>query len=399
YNGGQKWVQLKAGLPTIAVRDMVIQERENDLVLATFGRGFYILDNYSPLREIKPALVEKDAHMFPVKDALVYVQTSKKYGQGSTYFTAPNPDFGAVFTYYLKEVPKTDKQIRQEKEKELFKEGKPIPQPTWKELEDEGKEVAPYLIFTIKDKDGNVVRKLNEKPSKGVNRVNWNLRYAGTFPINLRNDKFNPLNNDRGFWLVLPGEYTVSVSMYKKGEISELLGDQKFTVKPLDNTTLPAPDREAMVEFKRNFAELSRVMQGAIEFNEELVDKIAYLKQAIVTSPGVSQELLIEAEKIEKELDEILFTFEGVQPKASREEIPPGPVPLARRLQAVFWGQSGSTSAITETSKMAYQIIQEELPELIDRLENIEKVDIKELEEKLNEAGAPYTPGRILKIN
>ncbi|MGM0407693.1 MAG: WD40/YVTN/BNR-like repeat-containing protein, partial [Bacteroidota bacterium] len=201
YNGGQKWVQLKAGLPTIAVRDMVIQERENDLVLATFGRGFYILDNYSPLREIKPALVEKDAHMFPVKDALVYVQTSKKYGQGSTYFTAPNPDFGAVFTYYLKEVPKTDKQIRQEKEKELFKEGKPIPQPTWKELEDEGKEVAPYLIFTIKDKDGNVVRKLNEKPSKGVNRVNWNLRYAGTFPINLRNDKYNPLNNDRGFWL------------------------------------------------------------------------------------------------------------------------------------------------------------------------------------------------------
>ncbi|MGM0407672.1 MAG: hypothetical protein ACQERU_06790, partial [Bacteroidota bacterium] len=86
-------------------------------------------------------------------------------------------------------------------------------------------------------------------------------------------------------------------------------------------------------------------------------------------------------------------------PKASREEIPPGPVPLARRLQAVFWGHSGSTSAITETSKMAYQIIQEELPELIDRLENIEKVDIKELEEKLNEANAPYTPGRILKIN
>ncbi|MFP4025955.1 MAG: VPS10 domain-containing protein [Thiohalospira sp.] len=399
YNGGEKWIQLKAGLPTIAVRDMVIQERENDLVLATFGRGFYILDDYSPLRDINPTLVEKQAHMFPIKDALAYVQTSKKYGQGSTYFTAPNPEFGATFTYYMKEVPKTDKQIRQEKEKELFEAGKPIPQPSWKELEDEAKEIAPYLIFTIKDQDGNVVRKINEKPAKGVNRVNWNLRYAGTFPINLRNDKFNPLNNDRGFWLVMPGDYTVSVSMYKKGEIVDLLGDQKFTVKPLKNTTLPAPNPEAMVEFKRNFSELGRVMQGAIEFNKELIDKVAHLKQAIATSPGVSHELLMEAEKIEKNLDDILYTFEGSQPKASREEIPPAPVPLTTRLQYVYWGQSNTTSAITQTSKMAYQIIQEELPALIEKLENIKNTDIKNLEEKLNQANAPYTPGRILKLN
>src|SRR6056297_1264079 len=247
YNGGEKWTQLKSGLPTIAVRDMVIQERENDLVLATFGRGFYILDDYTPLRDINPALLEKDAHLFPIKDALVYAQTSKKYGQGSTYFTAPNPDFGAIFTYYLKEVPKTDKQIRREKEKELFEAGKPIPQPTWKELEDEAKEVKPYLIFTIKDQNGNVVRKLNKKPSKGLNRVNWDLQYTSTFPINLRNDEFNPLNNDRGFWLVLPGQYSVSVSMYKKGEIISLIDEKDFTVKPLDNNTLPAPDQKSML--------------------------------------------------------------------------------------------------------------------------------------------------------
>ncbi|MEE4196988.1 MAG: hypothetical protein V2I54_05045 [Bacteroidales bacterium] len=399
YNGGDKWIQLKAGLPTIAVRDMVIQERENDLVLATFGRGFYILDDYSPLREINPTLVDKEAHLFPVKDALVYVQTNKKSSQGSTYYTAPNPEFGAIFTYYLKELPQTDKQIRQNKEKELFEAGKPIPQPTWKELEDEAKEIAPYLIFTIKDQHGNVVRKLNEKPARGVNRVSWDLKYASTFPVNLENDKFNPLNNDRGFWLVLPGEYSVSVAMYKKGEIIPLMGEQGFTVKPLNNTTLPAPDREAMVQFKRNFAELGRVMQGAIELNEELLKKIAYVKQAIVTSPNVSQELLFEAEEIEKELEDILFTFEGNQPKASREEIPPAPVPLTRRLQYVYWGQSNTTSAITKTSKMAYQILQEEIPVLIEKLENIQNVEIKTLENKLNEADVPYTPGRILKLN
>lgn len=399
YNNGGKWIQLKAGLPTIAVRDMVIQERENDLVLATFGRGFYILDDYSPLREINPTLVEKEAHLFPVKDALVYVQTSKKSSQGSTYYTAPNPDFGAIFTYYLKEVPKTDKQIRQEKEKELFEAGKPIPQPSWTELEEEAKEIAPYLIFTIKDQDGVVVRKINKKPAKGIHRVNWDLQYASTYPINLKNNKFNPLNNDRGFWLVLPGAYSVSVSMYKKGEIVPLIDEQKFTVKPLKNTTLPAPNREKMVEFKRNFAELGRVMQGAIELNKELLNKVAHLKQAIVTSPNASQELLFDAESIEKELDEIRFTFEGNQPKASSEEIPPAPVPLTRRLQYVYWGQSNSTSAITQTSKMAYQIIQEKLPVLIEKLEEINNVKIKNLENKLNKANVPYTPGRILKLN
>lgn len=399
YNGGKQWTQLKSGLPTIAVRDMVIQERESDLVLATFGRGFYILDDYSPLREINPPLLEKDAHLFPIKDALLYVQTSKKSSQGSTYYTAPNPDFGAIFTYYLKETPKTDKQIRKEKEKELFEAGKPIPQPSWTELEEEAKEVAPYLVFTIKDQDGVVVRKINKKPAKGVNRINWDLRYAATYPINLRNNKYNPLNNDRGFWLVLPGEYSVSVSMYKKGEFVDLIDEQKFTVKPIKNNTLPAPNREDMVEFKRNFAELGRIMQGAIELNKELLNKVAHLKQAITISPNAPQELLIDAESIEKELDDILFAFEGNKPKASSEEIPPAPVPLSRRLQYVYWGQSNSTSAITQTSKMAYQIIREELPVLIEKLENINNVEIKNLEKRLNEANVPYTPGRILKLD
>ncbi len=244
-----------------------------------------------------------------------------------------------------------------------------------------------------------MVRKINKKPAKGINRVNWDLQYASTYPINLKNDKFNPLNNDRGFWLVLPGNYSVSVSMYKKGEFIPLIDEQKFTVKPLKNTTLPAPNREKMVEFKHNFAELGRVMQGAIELNKELINKVAHMKQAIVTSPNISQKLLFDAESIEKELDEIRFTFEGNQPKASSEEIPPAPVPLTRRLQYVYWGQSNSTSAITQTSKMAYQIIQEKLPVLIEKLEEINNVKIKNLENKLNKANVPYTPGRILKLN
>ena len=132
------------GLPTIPVRDMDIQKRENDLVLATFGRGIYILDNYSPIREFTPAILEKEAHLFSIKDALMFPIMDAKYGQGADYYSAQNPAYGATFTYYLKEAPKTLKQKR----KEVEKKDNP-PYPTLEELRLEEEEEAPYLLFTI----------------------------------------------------------------------------------------------------------------------------------------------------------------------------------------------------------------------------------------------------------
>ncbi|RLD75211.1 MAG: glycosyl hydrolase, partial [Bacteroidetes bacterium] len=133
-DGGKIWTQLKSGLPSVAVKDMVIQERETDLVLATFGRGFYILDDYSPLRVLSKELLDSGAYIFPVKDALMYTMTRGRYGQGSTPYFSKNPDFGAVITYYVKEAPKTLKQIRKEEEKKLIKDKKPIPIPGMEEL-------------------------------------------------------------------------------------------------------------------------------------------------------------------------------------------------------------------------------------------------------------------------
>ncbi|MFN3239366.1 MAG: hypothetical protein ACE37D_20250, partial [Pseudomonadales bacterium] len=94
-NSGQKWRKLGAGLPTIAVRDLEIQRRENDLVLATFGRGFYVLDDYTPLRELKEEDLQNEAHLFPIKDATIFFQASPLgYGKngfmGASYYNAPN---------------------------------------------------------------------------------------------------------------------------------------------------------------------------------------------------------------------------------------------------------------------------------------------------------------------
>lgn len=166
-------MKFQSGLPDIQIPQIAIQERENDLVIATFGRGFYILDDYSPLRHVNAeTLKSEDALLFPVKDALMYIEEGGRYGTGSMYYTAPNPPFGATFTYYLKEVPETLKQQRLKKEKELFKNGEPIPQPSREVLVKEENEIEPYLVFTIRDEAGEVIRRLYEKPKKGSTGCN-----------------------------------------------------------------------------------------------------------------------------------------------------------------------------------------------------------------------------------
>ena len=87
-------------------------------------------------------MLQQGAVIFPVRDAMMFIQTGGKYGQGSNFYTSPNPEYGATFTYYIKDVPKTLTQKRHEKEKELFKESKPIPQPTAEDLRKEKEEKA-----------------------------------------------------------------------------------------------------------------------------------------------------------------------------------------------------------------------------------------------------------------
>jgi photosystem II stability/assembly factor-like uncharacterized protein len=394
-NGGETWTQLKSGLPSVAVKDMVIQERESDLVLATFGRGFYILDDYSPLRLLSKELLDSNAYIFPVKDALMYTFKREKYGQGSTPWFAPNPDFGAIFTYYVKEVPKTLKQERKEREKELVKDKAPIPIPTMEELRAEEKEISPYLIFTITDEDGNVVRKIKERMSKGINRLSWSLTYPARGSVRLRNDKYSPLANDRDGMGVMPGKYYVSMARYYRGGITELAGPVPFEARVLNNVTLPAPDRAAMLAFQDKASRLVRAMNAAEQLAEDLAKRVEYVKQSIENTPEAPDGLMARALALSEELDGILWTFNGQQPKASSEENLPAPVPLNDRLGALIYSHWNSTSRVSETQQQMYDILAEEFPPVLEQLKNIAEVELKALEMELDAIGAPWTPGRI----
>lgn len=397
-NGGQHWIKLGAGLPDVAVRDIAIQKREKDLIIATFGRGFYILDDYSALRELSAdKLKNSPALLFPVRDALMYIEQNARYGTGSAYFLAPNPPFGATFTYYVKEVPQTLKQMRLKKEKALFKKGMPIPQPTKEQLEKEKNETGPYFVFTIKDKNGTVVRKLYKKANKGIHRATWDLRYMNPSPVRLRKGKFNPLSNGSDGMLALPGNYTVTLSMFHNGAVKTLAGPVTFTAKVLNNTTLPAKDRVELNAFFDQISDVWRVASGAEKYLNSLNSKTDYVRQAIQVSNQSTLAMKNEAAAVKEEIENIDFVLNGTPAKASFEEVPPAPMALLKRLNEAVYASWQSTSSPTSTQKMNIKIVKDELPAVLERIQKVDQ-RLKALEKQLDAIKAPYTPGRLPKL-
>lgn len=400
-DGGERWKQLKAGLPTIAVRDIAIQKRENDLVLGTFGRGFYVLDDYSPLRQFKEPNLQAEAQIFPVKDGLIFIEALPlglrgNAFMGDAFFTAPNPPVGVVFTYHLKDEIKTLKAKRQEEEKENIKQGKPIRYPTYEELLAERNEEEPYLLFTIQDMSGNVVRKLTTGAGKGVNRIVWDGRFPSVNPVSLSAPSFdNPFAElDRGV-LTMPGEYTVSLSKSVNGKLTELVKPVKFNLNTLGGVTLPAPDRADLVNFQREAQELQRAFSGASNLIGDIGNRMKHIRKAVYSVPTPTQQLIGDMKKIEDELYEIRKTLFGDGIASSIDK--GAAYSVAARISMLTWEMWNSTSAPTKTQRDAVRIAGEEFKPKLEAIRRIVDQDLKQLEKKLEEAGAPYTPGRAVE--
>lgn len=403
FDGGTSWTEFNKGLPTIAVRDIAIQERENDLVIATFGRGFYVIDDYTPLRNYKKEIIGKPGYIFPVREAKMFVQTSEFDNQGSMYYVADNPPFGATITYYVDTVPKTDRDLRKEKEKKLFEKGEFIPQPNAKELSLEEREIKPYLIFTITDDDGNVIRKLYKSASKGVGRITWNFTHAGYQPVRAA-ERFNPIpeSGGRGRWggggiSVMPGEYLVSMALYAKGEVMELAAPEPFICKPLDIVTMTATNAEAKEKWIREMTAFAKTAYGAISYAAELDGTVNTIMQTIHQTPDAPASLMKEAASLSDEMNEITYLIRGISVGASTEETPPSPASLSARLSAMSRSLYGSSGDISGIADQQFQILKKEFPILLERILKAGAA-VETLNGKLDEIRAPWTSGRVPKL-
>ncbi len=388
---------LKGDLPVIPVRDIAIQKRENDLAIATFGRGFYILDDYTPLRHFKKDVLEKEGQLFPVKDGLMMVLSGERSLNGSMPYTAKNPEVGAVFTYYLKDklAPKSLKEKRKEQETELFKKGEKIPMPTPEQLKAEEQETPAYVSFTIKDSDGNIVRELRKKPSGGIQRIVWDMRYQASRPVS-GVTKFDVLADAGSGIAVAPGKYNVTMSLTTGNQTKVLAGPVDFVCRTIGSSSLPVKDNKALLAFHKKVTDLSTVVRGTQTYAQELNQRTLNALQAINAMPNAVPELSAKAKGILKQLDEILNQkFDRKSDFPSYEENPPSPVTINARLGSVASALWAASSDPTQTAVDAYNILMDEFPAIYEQVKKIGETDLPELEKELNRVGAPLTPGRL----
>lgn len=399
-DGGKHWLQLKGGMPTIAVKDIAIQKRENDLVLATFGRGFYILDDYTPLRHAAPEALAKEAAIFPVKRAAMYVPGSRIGGTGKgflgeSYWLAPDPPFGAVFTYFLKDELKTRKARRTEAESAAEKAGKTPPYPTLDELRAEALEEEPAILLIVRDARGEVVRRLTGPTGAGIHRVAWDLRYAALDPAATEReiDPDFPSFFTNLAPAALPGTYTVELSRRVDGHETALVGPEKFDVAPLALASLPAPDQAALLAFQQKTARLQRAVLGASQMVRETKDRLGLIKRALEDTPRAPAELRDEARALALRLQAIDTAMHGDREARRRNE---NDAPsIVERVQNVVFGHWTSSSAPTRTQLDAYEIAAAAFARQLSELRQLVGVDLGKLEVRMESYGAPYTPGRL----
>ena len=397
-DGGKKWIKLSS-LPTIAVRDLVIHKREGDLAVATFGRGFYILDDITPLRQVKAETLEQDSALFPVKKASMYMEASPMGGreqgfQGAAFYLAPNPPFGAVFTYFLKDDLKTRRKVRQEAEKKLVKEGGALVNPPWESLRKEDREVEPSLLFTVKDEEGNVVRRITAPGKSGLHRAAWDLHFPPSTPVSItpsRREEFGGPGPQGP--MAAPGKYTVSLAKVVDGVTTPLGQPQTFEAVPLALASMPAKDQAIQLAFERKTARLQRAVRGAAQAVDEAREHLKYIQKAILDTPQADVKLIEKARQIDLHLQDIQTKLAGDPTLASRNE--PTPPAILDRVDNIVQGHWSTSSEATKTFQEDYAVASAEFAPVLEDVRKTLEVDLKGLEDQLEAAGAPWTPGRV----
>ena len=396
-NGGTNWIKLGTGAPTISFRDLEIQRRDNDLVGATFGRGFYVLDDYAPLRDMADGALAAGAVLFPVRDAWWYVPNTplQAPGQptlGTTSFVAPNPDFGATFTYWLADPPGTARMERRDVERAAAARGEDIPFPGYDALRAEALESGPRVAMVVRDADGAPVRRVMGPATEGLHRVTWDLRRPAPDPVNLATPGFTPpwAGTPRGP-LAPPGDYTVEMALITEAGVERVGDPQPFTVKPVPNIDA-ATDFAAAMAFAEETADLQRRARGAAAEIGRARDRLRHMRAALDETPAAGDDLYTRLEAIETRLAGIAVRLQGDPARGALNE--PSAPSIMGRIGQVAGGHWGTRQPPTQTQRESLEIARGGFQRVSIALRTLLEETLAELEADMEAAGAPWTPGR-----
>ena len=350
-NQGQTWNKLKNGMPNISVRDLAIQKRENDLVVGTFGRGIYVLDDYSSLREFKKENVSEEIVLFTPKNAFWYTEkrilgSRRKAAQGDNFYLADNPPYGVNFTYYQANKYKSKKEIRLNQEKELEKNKKEVSTPAWNLLESEKNELTPSVWAFIYSQDGSIVKKVKAVNKSGFNRISWDLTSESKNIIT----KDNFENSSRGN-LIAPDEYSAQMFKQIEGKYIAVSNKVKFNVVPLKQGALKGSPYNVVVSYWNEVSELRSKIYHLSKQIKDLKNKSLIALKAYQRAELVDEKINIKILSLREKILELELNVNGSSIKSKVGEQNDYP-----RMRDYIWAASSySTYGPTKQHKESLQ--------------------------------------------
>jgi len=358
FNDGELWQPLQTNLPHAPVYRLVIQEHFNDLVVSTYGRGFWILDDLSPIQQLTPEVAASDASLFRPRAAYRFRNIPGQASTSNDPTVGENPPYGAAINYWLKAVPAGD------------------------------------VAISIQQSDGRTVRTLRGTKNAGVNRIYWDLRNEPTKESRMR---VQPLYGDwvevppegrpapglgRFSVLMPPGTYTVKLSV----------GGQEFT-QPLE-VRLDPNSGGSLEEVRTQVArllDLQADLNAAVDmYNQtELIRAQVQHLNRTLAADGDNADIRAAADSLEQKFVGFEENLHQLRLTGRGQDGVRWPIKLAGRVAYLSNGIASSDFAPTTQQVQVHELFKREIQTLQGQLGQLIGQDLPQFNERLRQRNIP----------
>jgi photosystem II stability/assembly factor-like uncharacterized protein len=349
YTGGKDWFPLNLkNLPNVPIDDLIVHSRDNDLILATHGRSIMIFDDATPIQQMNPEVLNSNAHLFPVRSSFRFTSRFTRYGVGEKIFTGPNPPYGALITYYLKD--KLD-------DKTAFK-------------------------IQILSEDGKLISEL-QKPAKekGLNRVSWDLRYTGPELRRLPTEEETAFGGGPRGPQVVPGTYKVRLT------IGDKTYEQSVEVRLDPRVTVPAEDLRGQLDLLLKLRDMQTAASTALRYLDSVKDQLKHTETTVKSlNKEPDKELMKALADYQKQVDDI-------ETRIARSPEPslglPGGLHVLEKLGGLFGTIDGFNGAPTSGQREYFRELEPEFRNRMNELNRFISETIPQWNDKLRAWNAP----------
>jgi photosystem II stability/assembly factor-like uncharacterized protein len=348
---GANWTRWK-GMPTVAVYDLVVHPRDNDLILGTHGRSIIVLDDITPLQQLTPAVLSAASHVFEIGPATQYIPNENGWFLGGRTFRAPNRALGAFVNYHLRAESKAD------------------------------------VAISISDAAGKVVRQLKGPKTPGLHRVAWDLRAEPIGPATSGLAGAFVLTNLGPF--VLPGDYRVQVTIDGRVET------RTARVNPDPLVEISDADRDVLYRTLLTLTDLQRTATAAADAVTKLDGRMEEIAATMKANPSAPAPVTTSVQNLTKQVSDLRTAIAGRPGQGGGGGGGGGAQPVRNRINALKSEVIGSQTLPTRVQSSEVEVVRKLLADLVGQVNTVITSSLPNLYKQLTDSS--IHPGMLAPI-